>query len=80
MGREEGIEDSMPAALALPRGRVGPANLPGTASSRDDGWSRRVACDFILQHPKFVVFQPRVGPVFGERSDFDKMIELRGAL
>jgi hypothetical protein len=36
IGGEEGIQDTMPTALALPRGRVGTANLPGTASSRDN--------------------------------------------
>src|SRR5262249_46590717 len=76
VGGKEGIEDTMATALALPRGRVGAANLPGTAFSRYDRRSSRVARDLILQRPKFVVAQLQVLPVSRERSDLDEVIEL----
>ena len=79
VGREEGIEDAMSTALALPRGRVGTANLPGTAAARNDGGPRRVARDLILQGPELVVSQPQVSPVFRERSDVNEVIKLCGA-
>src|SRR5262249_41217369 len=80
VGGQEGVEDTIPATLTLPRGRVGGANLPGTAPAPDDRRSRGMARDLILQGPEFVFSQPQIGPVFGERTNFDEVIVLGTAI
>jgi hypothetical protein len=69
---QKGVENPTTAALALPRALVGTTNLPGTAAAGDDWRSCRIARDLILQRSKLVIAQLQIGPVLGERSDFDK--------
>ena len=49
----------------------------GASRSLDDRGSSRVVRDLILECPKFVVSQLQIRPIGGERSEFDKVIELR---